>query len=1431
MIWWFLISINFLFFLLKSFFTPKDLTNLNEIYNSQANSSSEKYILGEDYNLINLKLKVDFGSLDTGTKIIEYSKGIINIKSIQQFDYDSYMLTPCKSDIWWVYSFSDIIHIEKIGLVSLEHYASNFKVIEILGSDIYPTRKWKKLGKISTNFTKSFELFNILEYCKNYEDNCWVKYLKINVLSHHNIENNYYCTLTHLQIFASSGVDMLSDKIYSDEKINENEKELQDKYVSEKNEETHDKEKFQALEKDYVKKELKGKELGKKELEEIKKKNHKEEYSPDNFFKNIGEDKEKGEKENKDDKEYIEESDKEGAEDDTIINEKEINKHSKNNEMKNNISESENINNMKNINNNVSFTKLNNENSIVKYEDKLYNSYFFLNNTMNRKYKTFKTLNKLRLSNIFKNSIFRRHKNIINKFFYYNILFKKKYIFKYNGNNLVNIMKNNYPYKNNKKFIKKNTSYEKKMITKKYSSFRKKLFSSLHLILKIFINSNNYFSSRSKMPEKKNKSYIVNNDHSSLKKVNIPLIRSIFINRILCNNNISCSYNEVKKFKKFIKHEYSSRKSNIINYFPSYTKKRLRKITRVKKNKECNIFKNIFLLREINKINKEWISDYYDKINIKYNKKFYTHKKDIMHNISDKRFKNKKIIRNKIDIYYLNPSKNYIIWYIISILKKNNTYNSKLIKYCIDLILSRKTNGKAISIIYSFKKKKLVNYLYKKIKCYNILNYYEVVKKKRMIASKEHIFNKKYKTGKRHSLMGDNHIINNRYNNKDIKNTKKCNKKYDQNIDIFIYKKPDISYLILFFHKIIEKGLLFNYHVNSLTHNKNRFENNRKFFYSMWDNLFDKEKLSKVIKLNEDHVLDLLRNYIEVQCKMNHFFNNAKGRYTLSKKKYILSHFFYRINKKKLSSNFSYFKICEKKSKNVIYLCVRYYINSVYKRVIINHIKFLKKQNILQTEDKNIIENFNNKKKIKKLSTKLNIEKKNNVNSIISLIFRKKYLEKSKNLQDICLTTDDMNNIIYSDKDLKEYSDENSIKNIEKEKLKNLVNIDYQDNNENSIKILNEIKKNEEINNKLINDIYDIINEYDINDNDIENYSVKLKTGKNISLIVNKEDKKENIGNKKNKEEKLNYFEEFDQIIDENINFNELNCVGEEKIEEKAKNSRGHALLTLVDKVKTIENKNNYVVSKLKDIIKITNNKTKIIYQMLLNFKILQNKINLLLKYIMINEKNMKDLNRNRKSMENFFKVMKEICILQINDKSNNMNSLKHICKYLQDFLYDELEKKYYFEKIRGTFPFCNSTENILLRNKDVFDKKNPNFILKEKKRNSFNFFYYENHCHTDIFKTPLLYYNSPVDSIQGFYFRIFKFFKTLNFLKFLLLRIKYCRNLFFRYIKNENNFYVLFIYIFLIIFIINNFLCYIFYKHLSNKLNACINNCNCHNK
>ncbi|EAA17684.1 hypothetical protein [Plasmodium yoelii yoelii] len=400
----------------------------------------------------------------------------------------------------------------------------------------------------------------------------------------------------------------------------------------------------------------------------------------------------------------------------------------------------------------------------------------------------------------------------------------------------------------------------------------------------------------------------------------------------------------------------------------------------------------------------------------------------------------------------------------------------------------------------------------------------------------------------------------------------------------------------------------------------------------------------------------------------------------------------------------------------------------------------------------------------------------------------------------ICLSVNEAGDIIQSVKCGKNYQDKNIVsREIKKDKIEsNIVNINYNNTidkkkNDNSMKILHEIKKTEESNSKLINEVYDIITEYD--DRISNNYSVKLKTGKNVSLIVKKQDKirrdiKNNhpIKKKIQREKILSYPDDLDKIIDDNINYdNYHDCLREEKIEEKSRNTRGHALLTLVDKVKMIENKNNHAITKLRDVIRITNNKTKIIYHMLSNFKVMQNTISLLLKYIMINEKNMKDLNKNKNQIHNILKIFKNVCLTQFNNPNSTFDSLKHICDQFKDILYDEFEKKYFFQNSNNKYTMCHNTENIIPHDKNSIHTKNSSFNLKEKSNYIFNFLYYENHCHNDTFKTPLIYYNSSVEKIQNVYFKIFDFFSKFNFWRYLIFKFKYFKNKIYNYFINTN--------------------------------------------
>ncbi|SOV83196.1 conserved Plasmodium protein, unknown function [Plasmodium sp. gorilla clade G3] len=1796
MIWWFLISVNFLFFLIKSFFTPKATIYRNDLNTNFTNASKEKYILGENYNLTSLKLKIDFGSLDTGTKIIEYSKGIINIRSIQQYDYDSYMLTPCNSDIWWIYSFSDIIHIEKIGLVSLEHYASNFKVIEILGSDVYPATKWKKLGKISTNFTKSFELFNIYEYCKNYdEDNCWVKYLKFHVLSHHNLENNYYCTLTHLQIFASSGVDMLSDKIYSDENINKIEKDLQDNYMDQNNEELYDQEIIENLEELYENNEsvddtLSSTTKGKKTKKKTSTNDDNDKiHMNDMYYDNIKKNDEKKKKKKKSTRTQAKSLDTKLIDKD-LMNTKQIEKEL----LDTKLIENEFIHNKlfdtDMIEKELMDTELI-ENELMNYElfDKdnfLKENYFndeqqridesnvveqndmyviknnkdsmkedYLKKKKKKKLLTHNTkeLNKcssyksIKRDNFFENikreddiedenneNIYINIKNnkstqkkkqihIFHKNIYYNILIVLYYLFNQHIKNELyhfNMLKNKmhtsyvmnrfyistrYKYINKKyinfinfiKVLKENHEqksyeyydkdiYEKLYIKQeeekkyiynlimniqnKYMVLIKLLpFSSIHFLIKrkkwiplLYtmykkkeLVKNPYFSIINRVERKNGRETytIINDDYISLNTFNKNyiiivhnLIYNLFFSNILCNGDLVCVYeNKILLSKVWIsrlniKH-FITKKYIFDNHY--YKDKSMNKLKNMYLSPHFYFFRNIFISDKFkNKIYLKFpYYCYYDKKSVlKYIHNNNINMNDILYikaNVNIKEFipynlyKNYEYKKERINIietkkkkkkiYKRKPYENYMILYVIYRLKPNNIYHFEFIKYCTNLInnWSKKEikKNKRVTILYTLERKYLSTF-YNKMKCIDIYKSYKILKKKRVfVGAHHHIFNNEYNnihnnnsnTCRRDKLINDIYkylqmrnklnyipILHNNMKKYEIRNVKK------QNIKM---RKIIFNSIILFFHKFVFRMLPYIYFLNFWIYNKNDmiFQINHCLdisFNYVFNNIIriiikkKKKKKNLYIYL---YLQKMISHFIKQNCflkknfrslflkkinKNNNRYNYKKG-YIKMNKNYIILYLHYRMEKSKLCSFHKYldniqmsYYIKNRNNKNYMSLSDIYFFSKNKEYYLTNYITWFLTNMILMVlkrkeknwkvdiykediyENENYFydkENVEGKGKINAY-TKINNKQNylynndsyndeyfyydddddighnnfNNNNDNILYSDHYQYDHDNKNsylnyyhtnriiinpkknfLENVCLTIGDMENIIYSNYYIDKFEKKDSkyhkcIKNKIKENI--IYDEDKDSNDSSSIKILNEIKKNEESNNKLIHDVYDIISEYDDNvsdkyrddDKNVENihnntYKRNKPTSKNISLITEKNERNENIKlNKKRKEQikkgkKINFIEEYDnKIIDENLNFpNEENCIREEKIEEKSKNTRGHALLTLVDKIKTIETKNNYLLTKLKDIIKITNNKTKIIYHMLSNFKILQNTISLLLKYIMINEKHMKDLNMNKKNSDTFYKILKEICLVQINDKSKNMDTLKYLCKYLQNFLYDEFERKYLFEKIRpGNYPICDDDENILLHNKSGYHQKNTDFIIKERKRSLFNFLYYENHCHNDIFKTPLIYYNSQVDRLQTVYMNIFDFIVNSKVVKFITYKLKYWKNIFKRYIINgfiyninphtfmnyrakdnhinnnnmnstnnimnhmnnmnnnngnyhygnwyqifTNNFYVIFFYILFIIFIVNNFLCFMFYKHLSNKLNAYVKRCTCHNK
>jgi hypothetical protein len=158
------------------------------------------------------KLLVDYASAPSGGKILASSPGMRGANEVLNTDDNRYLLTPCANKVWLTIRLSDEIFLEKIGIISNELFASTFRHIQILGSRQYPTNEWRVLGEIETNPVETHEWFDLSgsSQCSK----CYVKYLKIRVLTHHALEGYTNCALTRIQVFGSTVLQSL-DRIQS----------------------------------------------------------------------------------------------------------------------------------------------------------------------------------------------------------------------------------------------------------------------------------------------------------------------------------------------------------------------------------------------------------------------------------------------------------------------------------------------------------------------------------------------------------------------------------------------------------------------------------------------------------------------------------------------------------------------------------------------------------------------------------------------------------------------------------------------------------------------------------------------------------------------------------------------------------------------------------------------------------------------------------------------------------------------------------------------------------------------------------------------------------------------------------------------------------------------------------------------------------------
>ncbi|KAI4320244.1 hypothetical protein MLD38_033744 [Melastoma candidum] len=152
---------------------------------------------GEEHN---------YASAAKGAKVLAYNKEAKGASNILIRDKDKYLRNPCSAEEKFVIiELSEETLVDTIAIANLEHYSSNPKEFELLGSLVYPADSWVTLGSFTASNAKQIQRFSLPEPK-------WVRYLKVKLLSHYGTE--FYCTLSIFEVYGVDAVEkMLEDLI------------------------------------------------------------------------------------------------------------------------------------------------------------------------------------------------------------------------------------------------------------------------------------------------------------------------------------------------------------------------------------------------------------------------------------------------------------------------------------------------------------------------------------------------------------------------------------------------------------------------------------------------------------------------------------------------------------------------------------------------------------------------------------------------------------------------------------------------------------------------------------------------------------------------------------------------------------------------------------------------------------------------------------------------------------------------------------------------------------------------------------------------------------------------------------------------------------------------------------------------------------------
>lgn len=145
--------------------------------------------------VLKLRGAKNYASPDCGAKIIASNTESSGTGYVLTSNKDEYLLSPCKSRIWFVVELCEAIQAEHIDLANFELFSSSPKNFSVAVSNRFPTRDPTNVGRFVAKDERYVQSFDL-------NPHLFGKYVRVDIHSHYNSE--HFCPISLFRVYGTS---------------------------------------------------------------------------------------------------------------------------------------------------------------------------------------------------------------------------------------------------------------------------------------------------------------------------------------------------------------------------------------------------------------------------------------------------------------------------------------------------------------------------------------------------------------------------------------------------------------------------------------------------------------------------------------------------------------------------------------------------------------------------------------------------------------------------------------------------------------------------------------------------------------------------------------------------------------------------------------------------------------------------------------------------------------------------------------------------------------------------------------------------------------------------------------------------------------------------------------------------------------------------